>query len=146
MGFFPALGALHAVQYFIAPVDTWSSLLLASKTRRVIEVANDAPILQVELRREIKLDHRAEKTTNVCAAFPRDSTSGSRRISAAWDFGSNLLSREGKPSHYVTSTVRPCPLATKAVFVDPFVPNREPMNRNKRLLSSVEAGPSDLIC
>jgi hypothetical protein len=77
MGFFPALGALHAVQYFIAPVDTWSSFLLASKTRRVIEVANDAPILQMELGREIKLDHRAEKTTNVCAAFPRDSTSGS---------------------------------------------------------------------
>jgi hypothetical protein len=69
MGFFPALGALHAVQYFIAPVDTWSSFLLASKTRRVIEVANDAPILQMELGREIKLDHRAEKTTNMCAAF-----------------------------------------------------------------------------
>jgi hypothetical protein len=61
MGFFPARGALHAVQYFIAPVDTWSSFLLASKTRRVIEVANDAPILQMELGREIKLDHRAEK-------------------------------------------------------------------------------------
>jgi hypothetical protein len=41
MGFFLALGALHAVQYFIAPVDTWSSLLLASKTHRVIEVANE---------------------------------------------------------------------------------------------------------
>jgi len=34
MGLFAALGALDVVQNFIAPVDSWSGLLLASKTRR----------------------------------------------------------------------------------------------------------------
>jgi hypothetical protein len=46
MGLFFALRALHPVQNFIALVDSRSSLLLASKARRVVEVADDAPILE----------------------------------------------------------------------------------------------------
>jgi hypothetical protein len=43
------------VQNFVALVDSWSSLLLASKADPVVEVADDAPIPEMELWREIKL-------------------------------------------------------------------------------------------
>ena len=54
MGLFFALRVLHLVQDFIALVDSRSSLLLARKARRVVEVADDPPILEMQLRREIK--------------------------------------------------------------------------------------------
>jgi hypothetical protein len=62
MGLFFALRALHPVQNFIALVDSRSSLLLASKARRVVEVADDAPILEMQLRCEIKLSRHAAET------------------------------------------------------------------------------------
>jgi hypothetical protein len=47
MRFFLAAGALNLVQDLVTLVDSWSSLLLASEARRVLEVADDAPILQM---------------------------------------------------------------------------------------------------
>ncbi len=46
MGLFVALRGLYLAQNFVALVDSWSSLLLASKADRVVEVADDAPILR----------------------------------------------------------------------------------------------------
>ena len=43
---FSALRLLHLVQDFIALVDSRSSLLLACKARRVVEIADDPPILE----------------------------------------------------------------------------------------------------
>src|SRR6266487_4472084 len=42
-GAFVALRALYPVQNFVALVESWSRLLLASKADPVIEVADDAP-------------------------------------------------------------------------------------------------------
>jgi hypothetical protein len=53
MGFFSALRVFHLVQDFIALVDSRSSLLLARKARGVVEVADDAPVLEMQFRREI---------------------------------------------------------------------------------------------
>jgi len=62
MGLFIALGTLYLVQDFIALVHSRSSFLLASKADRVLEIADDAPIPEMELRREIKLNHHAGRT------------------------------------------------------------------------------------
>jgi hypothetical protein len=61
MGLFVALRALHFVQNLVALIDPRSSLLLAGKGRSIVEVADDAPILEMQFRREIKLScHDAE--------------------------------------------------------------------------------------
>jgi hypothetical protein len=49
MGAFVALRAFHSVQDFVALIDSWSNLLLASETHRVAEIADDAPILEMQL-------------------------------------------------------------------------------------------------
>jgi len=67
MGVFRALRAFHSVQDFVALVDSWSNLLLASKVRRVVEIANDVPILEMQLRREIKLGRHTRETSS-CAS------------------------------------------------------------------------------
>src|SRR5262245_9135463 len=59
MGLFIALRAFHLVQHFVALVDPGSSLLLASKGRRVVEVTDDAPILEMEFWREKSLRKEA---------------------------------------------------------------------------------------
>jgi hypothetical protein len=46
MGVFRALRAFHSVQDFVALVDSRSNLLLASKVRRVVEIANERPSLR----------------------------------------------------------------------------------------------------
>src|ERR1700716_2423095 len=64
--FFLAVCALNLVQDLVTLVDSWSTLLLASEARRVLEVADDAPILEMQLGREIKLDgHTAENVKAV---------------------------------------------------------------------------------
>ena len=63
MGLLSGLREFHPVQDFIALVDSRSSLLLARKARRVVEVADDPPILEMQLRREIKLNRPAAETS-----------------------------------------------------------------------------------
>src|SRR5215471_15397873 len=53
---------LNPVQNFIALVDSRSNLLLARKAHRVVKVADDPPILEMQLRREIKLNRHAAET------------------------------------------------------------------------------------
>src|SRR5262249_50296018 len=62
VGLFSALRVLHPVQDFIALVDSRSSLLFARKAHRVVEVADDPAILEMQLRREIKLNRHAAET------------------------------------------------------------------------------------
>jgi hypothetical protein len=62
MGLLSGLRELHLVQDFVALVDSWSSLLFARKARRIVEVADNPPILEMQLRREIKLDRHAAET------------------------------------------------------------------------------------
>src|SRR5262249_2560496 len=59
VGLFSALRVLHLVQDFIALVDPRSNLLLARKARRVVEVADDSTILEMQFRRKIKLNRHA---------------------------------------------------------------------------------------
>jgi hypothetical protein len=59
---FFALRVLHLVQDFIALVDPRPGFLFARKARRVIEVADDPPILEMQFGREIKLDRHAAET------------------------------------------------------------------------------------
>jgi hypothetical protein len=66
MRFFLAVCALNLVQDFVTLVDSWSNLLLASEARRVLEVADDAPILQMQVGREIELDGHMVETSG-CA-------------------------------------------------------------------------------
>src|SRR5437667_8371503 len=78
MGLFVALRALYPVQNFVALVDSWSSLLLASKADRVVEAADDAPIPEMQFRREIKLNRHAAETPGCARGFAEKST--------AWHF------------------------------------------------------------
>ncbi len=56
MCFFFALCALHFVQNFVTLVDPRPGLLFASKVQRVVNVADDASVLEMEFGREIKLN------------------------------------------------------------------------------------------
>jgi hypothetical protein len=58
------------VQDFIALVDSRSSLLLARKARGIVEVADDPPILEMQLRREIKLNRHAAETPRCAGGSP----------------------------------------------------------------------------
>jgi len=51
-----ALGALERVQHLVPDVYSGSCFVLASKCRRIFNVANDAAIGKSEFRREIELD------------------------------------------------------------------------------------------
>lgn len=62
VGLLPVLRVLDPVQDFIALVDSRSSFLLARKARRVVEVADDPSVLEMQLRREIKLYRHAAET------------------------------------------------------------------------------------
>ena len=62
MCFFCALCALQLVQDFITLVDPWSGLLLASKAQCIYNIANDASVFEMELRREMKRSCHAEET------------------------------------------------------------------------------------
>jgi hypothetical protein len=70
MRLFFALCVFHLVQDFIALVDSRSSLLLARKARRVVEVADDPPVLEMQLRRKIKLNRHAAETPARARGFP----------------------------------------------------------------------------
>jgi hypothetical protein len=60
------------VQNFVALVDSWSRLLLASKADPVIEVADDAHIPEMELWLEIKLNRHARKRQRRPEVSPKD--------------------------------------------------------------------------
>jgi hypothetical protein len=64
MGLFLTPGAFDSVQDFVALVDSGSNLLFASKTRSVRKIADDAPILEMQFRREIKLGRHNLETSN----------------------------------------------------------------------------------
>ena len=67
MSLFLALRAFHFVQDFVALVDPRSNLLLARKAHCVVEIADDAPIFEVQLRCEIELGRHSVKTSS-CAS------------------------------------------------------------------------------
>jgi len=75
VGLFSALRVLHLVQDFIALVDSRSSLLLARKARGIVEIADDPPILEVQLWREIKLNRHGAETPG-CARGSREELPG----------------------------------------------------------------------
>jgi hypothetical protein len=58
------------VQDFVSLIDSWPNLLLASKASRVVEVADDAPIFEKQLRREIKLGRHIPETSSGAQGFP----------------------------------------------------------------------------
>lgn len=70
MGLFLALRAFDPVQDFVSLIDSWPNLLLASKASRVVEVADDAPIFEMQLRREIKLGRHIPETSSGAQGFP----------------------------------------------------------------------------
>ena len=70
MCLFLALRAFDPVQDFVSLIDSWPNLLLASKASRVVEVADDAPILEMQLRREIKLGRHISETSSGAQGFP----------------------------------------------------------------------------
>src|SRR5260370_33953537 len=67
MCFFFALCALHFVQNFVTLVDPRPGLLLASKVGRVVNVADDASVLEMEFGREIKLNRPICWVTRWCS-------------------------------------------------------------------------------
>ena len=71
MSLFFALSAFHFVQDFVSLVDPRSNLLFTSKTRSVVEIADDASILEMQLRREIELNCHTAKTSRVAPRFQR---------------------------------------------------------------------------
>ena len=71
MSVFFALSAFHFVQDFVSLVDPRSNLLFTSKTRSVVEIADDASILEMQLRREIELNRHTAKTSRVAPRFQR---------------------------------------------------------------------------
>jgi hypothetical protein len=85
MGLFFALRALHPVQDFIALVDSWSSLLLASEVRRVVEVTDDAPIFEMQLRREIELSRHAAETPGCARGSAEDCSTNYRTSDSGKD-------------------------------------------------------------
>src|SRR5262249_44219614 len=68
---FSALRVLNPVQDFIALVDSGSSLLFARKAHRVVEVADDPTILEMQFRREIKLSRHAAETPGCVGGSPK---------------------------------------------------------------------------
>ena len=70
MGLFLALRAFDPVQDFVSLIDSWPNLLLASKASRVVEVADDAPIFEMQLRREVKLGRHISETSSGAQGFP----------------------------------------------------------------------------
>jgi hypothetical protein len=49
-------GALHGMQDLVALIDAGTQLLLAREADGVVEMANDASVLEVQLRREVKCE------------------------------------------------------------------------------------------
>src|SRR5262249_849762 len=68
---FSALRVLHPVQDFMGWGESRASFLLAGKARRMVEVADDPPILEMQLRREMKLNRHAAETPG-CAGGSRE--------------------------------------------------------------------------
>src|SRR5262249_4606823 len=53
---------LHPVQDFISLVESRASLLVTRKARRIVEIADDPHIFEMQLRRELKLNRHARET------------------------------------------------------------------------------------
>jgi hypothetical protein len=71
MGIFLAPRPFHSVQDFVALVDPRPNLLFSSKAGRVLEIADDPPILEVQLRREVKLGCHTAETSSFARRFRR---------------------------------------------------------------------------
>src|SRR5262249_37423283 len=71
MRFFFAPCALHLMQNFVTLIDSWSGLLFAGKVHSVVNVADDASVLKMELGREIELGRHAAETPS-CARSSTD--------------------------------------------------------------------------
>src|SRR5207302_10642041 len=56
MGLLAALRAFQCVQNLIADIHARPRLMLARESSRILDVADDAGVLEVELRSEIELD------------------------------------------------------------------------------------------
>jgi hypothetical protein len=72
MCLFFAVGVLDLMQDFIALIDAGSNFLLAREAHGVVEVTDDAPILEMQLGREIKLDRHAVENVRLWQRFLRN--------------------------------------------------------------------------
>ena len=72
MGGFLIFSPFHLVQDLVSLVDPRANLLLPSKARRVFEIPDDAPILEMQFRREIELNQHVAETSDIVPAVPRE--------------------------------------------------------------------------
>lgn len=71
MYFFFALCALHLMQNFVTLIDPRSGLLFARKIQCVVNIADDAAVFEMELRREINLSRHGAETPSCARSFAR---------------------------------------------------------------------------
>lgn len=84
MGLLVVLRAFHSVQDFVALIDARSNLLLASKAHCVGEIADDPPVLEMQLGREIELDGHVVETSGFAAGSDEE-------LIGAWPTGWQVL-------------------------------------------------------
>ena len=71
MGGFLIFSPFHLVQDLVSLVDPRANLLLPSKARRVFEIPDDAPILEMQFRREIELNQHVAETSDIAGGSER---------------------------------------------------------------------------
>jgi hypothetical protein len=72
MGLFPALSAFERVQNLVTLIDARARLVLALERRRILQIANDAPVDEPDLRREIELRLHVRITGRLGGCSNRD--------------------------------------------------------------------------
>jgi hypothetical protein len=55
MGFFPALSALERVQHLVTAIESGPGFLFARERRRVLDIADDASVAELQFGREVEL-------------------------------------------------------------------------------------------
>jgi hypothetical protein len=71
MGGFLIFSPFYLVQDLVSLVDPRANLLLPSKARRVFEIPDDAPILEMQFRREIELNQHVAETSDIAGGSER---------------------------------------------------------------------------
>ena len=71
MGGFLIFSTFYLVQNLVSLVDPRANLLLPSKARRFFEIPDDAPILEMQFRREIELNQHIAETSDIAGGSER---------------------------------------------------------------------------
>lgn len=71
MRLFLVVGTFYRVQNLVPLVDPRSDLLLASKARRILEIPDYTPILEMQLRREIEFNGHNTETSDAAPGSER---------------------------------------------------------------------------